>query len=199
METRQAVTVSFLTLTLAQFWHGDDSTPRQKANNNRKVNHWSNKEKGEMTMLPVKKILCPTDFSEPSYEALAAANELALHFAAELYVVHVVGLVPVASPAPVDFNVPLYQGELEASARKMLQEVIEQKVSNELKVHSIVVLGEAADNIVAITEEEDIDLIVIATHGRTGWRRLIFGSVAEKVIRLAPRPVLTIRAPREED
>jgi len=71
-------------------------------------------------------------------------------------------------------------------------------VSRELHVRQIVVLGEAADEIVRMSEEQRVDLIVIATHGQTGWRHMVFGSVAEKVVRLAPCPVLTIRAPHKE-
>lgn len=145
-------------------------------------------------MLPFKKILCPTDFSEPSYEALEAANELALHFSAELILVHVVPAIPIV-PAPTTFEVPLYEEELRRSAEKSLQEVREQRVAKGLQAHTFVVRGEAAHEIVRIAAEEKVDLIVIATHGVTGWRRFIFGSVAEKVVRLAPCPVLTIHAP----
>jgi len=64
-------------------------------------------------------------------------------------------------------------------------------------VRQIVVLGGAADEIIRISGEEKVDLIVIATHGQTGWRHMVFGSVAEKVVRLAPCPVLTVRAPHK--
>jgi nucleotide-binding universal stress UspA family protein len=87
---------------------------------------------------------------------------------------------------------------VEATAKKSLQEVINQRVPKELRARQIIVLGGAADEIIRITEEEKVDLIVIATHGQTGWRHMIFGSVAEKVVRLAPCPVLTIRAPHKE-
>ena len=151
-------------------------------------------------MIPFKKILCPIDFSEPSYEALKAANELALHFSAELCLIHVVSLVPIlpASPDPAAFNVPLYQEELEASSKKSLQEAVEKRISKGLHAYQIVVEGDAAYQIVRIAQEENAELIVMATHGQTGWRRLIFGSVAAKVIRLATCPVLTIHAPHEE-
>lgn len=153
-------------------------------------------------MLPVKKILCPTDFSEPSYEGLKAANELAEHFSAELCLAHVVAPVPVPmaqSPTvPEAFNVASYRTELEASAQRSLQEVVEQKIPKELRVRQIIGHGEAANEIVRIAEEETADMIVIATHGLTGWRHLIFGSVAEKVVRLAGCPVLTIRVSEKE-
>ena len=144
-------------------------------------------------MLPFKKILYPTDFSEASYQALKAANELAAHFSAELSIVHVVS--PVVQTSPDFAPGALALQEMEASAEKSLQEVVKQRVSKELHVRQIVVLGEAADKIIRMSEEEKVDLIVIATHGQTGWRHLVFGSVAEKVVQLAPCPVLTIRAP----
>lgn len=148
-----------------------------------------------MRMLPFKKILYPTDFSEASYEALKAANELALHFSAELCLVHVVSPVVQTSPDFAPSVLPLQK--MEASAENSLQEVIKQRVPKELQVRQIVVLGRAADEIIRISEEEKVDLIVIATHGQTGWRHMVFGSVAEKVVRLAPCPVLTVRAPHK--
>lgn len=153
-------------------------------------------------MLPFKRIVSPTDFSEASYAGLAVANELALHFAAELLVVHVVAAVPIpivnSSDGLGGFDVPSYQLELETSARNSLQEVLDERVSKELRVRPLVAYGDAANEIVRIAEEENVDLIVIATHGMTGWRHFIFGSVAEKVVRHAPCPVMTTRAPSPE-
>jgi len=152
-------------------------------------------------MLPFKKILCPTDFSEPSYEALKVATELASHFSSELLVVHIVAPVPLVSAtstAPVIFNIPEYQLELEISSKKMLEAVVKERVPEKIWVRTEVILGVAADQIVKVADEEKADLIVIATHGQTGWRRLVFGSVTEKVVRLASQPVLTVRAPQEE-
>ena len=147
-------------------------------------------------MLPFLKILYPTDFSEPSYEALKAANELALHFSAELCLVHVVS--PDVQTSPDLAGSGLVLQEIEMLAENSLQEVVKQRVPKELHTSQIVVLGEAADEIIRISEETKADIIVIATHGQTGWRRFVFGSVAEKVVRLAPCPVLTIRAPHQE-
>jgi nucleotide-binding universal stress UspA family protein len=147
-------------------------------------------------MLPFKKILYPTDFSEPSYEALKAANELALHFFAELWLVYVVS--PDVQTSPDLAGSGLVLQEIETLAENSLQEVVKQKVSKELHTRQIVVLGEAANEIIRISQETKADIIVIATHGQTGWRRFVFGSVAEKVVRLALCPVLTIQAPHEE-
>jgi nucleotide-binding universal stress UspA family protein len=145
-------------------------------------------------MLTFKKILCPTDFSESSYEAIKTAGEIAFHFGSELYVLHVVSPVPVVplGAEPSAFNVSLYEQELETSSKKSLEEIIHQLEWKDLKVRLIVLRGNAADEIVRIAQEENVDLIVIATRGRTGLDRFIFGSVAEKVVRLARCPVLTI-------
>jgi nucleotide-binding universal stress UspA family protein len=152
-------------------------------------------------MLPIKKILSPTDFSDPSIEAMEVASELALHFSAELIVIHVVAPIPVVPSAhmsPTAFNVPAYQQQMEMSAIKIMEEQIENRVSEEISVRTVVVLGDPANQIVTTAEDEQVDLIVIATRGQTGLKRLVFGSVAEKVVRLAARPVLTIRGSQPE-
>jgi universal stress protein A len=154
-------------------------------------------------VLIFKKILCPTDFSEPSYGALKTAIELALHFSGELYLVHVISKLPMAlasafpdSPGvPGGFTLASYQQKLEAAAEKRLKEVADKKVPQELNVRLVVEDGNAADGITQIAEYERVDLIVIAAHGEAGWGNLMFGSVAERVVRLAPCPVLTIGAP----
>ena len=152
-------------------------------------------------MLPLKRILCPTDFSEPSYEAVKAANELAVHFAAELTLIHVVSPIP-ALPTPEaasGFDVLSYEQEMEVYAKTSLERVMKERISGEVKVSTMVKLGSAADQIVNTAATEGFDLIVIATHGLTGWRRFVFGSVAEKVVRLAECPVLTIHQPKETE
>jgi nucleotide-binding universal stress UspA family protein len=158
-------------------------------------------------MLPIKKVLCPTDFSDPSLIALKAADEIAAHFSATLSVVHVIEPIPAASKyigeaqsveipeEPKGFNIPEYQEHLEDAAKKLLQETIDQHVSEGIEVRPYLLHGNAADEISRIANDQDVDLIVIATHGHTGWRHLVFGSVAERVVRIAKHPVLTIRAP----
>jgi nucleotide-binding universal stress UspA family protein len=159
-------------------------------------------------LLPFRKIICPVDFSEPSLAALKAANELAAHFQSRLYVMHVVPPVPLpfqpeTAPAPAPelapiFHVPSYQLELTHSSEQALKDLVDELIAPGRQVHIVVATGEAAGQIVATADKEKADVIVIATHGQTGWRRAVFGSVAEKVVRLAPCPVLTIRAPQAE-
>ncbi|MBN1572819.1 MAG: universal stress protein [Deltaproteobacteria bacterium] len=151
-------------------------------------------------MLTIKKILCPVDFSEPSYEALRIAGELASNFSAELCVIHVVteninfdGLVNILS-----LDVKSIQQRILEKYKKKLKKVIEKKVSMNVRVDPIVFEGNPAGDIVKIAELENPDIIVMATHGQTGWRHLVFGSVAEKVVRLTKYPVLTINAPQKQ-
>jgi len=150
-------------------------------------------------MLPLKKILCPTDFSDPSFEAMEVAAELAMHFSSELIVIHVVAPIP-AIPTermiPAAFNIEEYQQAMEASSMKILEEHIEKKLPEGISVRGMVFLGDPAHHIVNTADHEKVDLIVIATRGQTGLKRLVVGSVAEKVVRLSTRPVLSIREPQ---
>jgi len=150
-------------------------------------------------MLPIKNILCPTDFSDPSYEALKAADELAVHFGATLHIVNVVPLVPIVE-APIgvesaSFNVASYQQELEGQAQKSLKNMVDQKISRGVTAVTEVLIGNAAGEVMRYAGEKGIDMIVIATHGLSGWRRFISGSTTEQIVRQSSCPVLTIRRP----
>jgi nucleotide-binding universal stress UspA family protein len=152
-------------------------------------------------MLPIKKILCPTDFSEPSYEGLKGAHELAEQFSAELILVHVVSPVNFA-PSPTGgagFHLAKYFEEIVNASQKSLDEVAKSRIPPNLAARTVVLQGPPADQIVELAASEKVDVIVVATHGWTGWRRFIFGSVAERVVRLASCPVLTVPAPQEEE
>jgi nucleotide-binding universal stress UspA family protein len=150
-------------------------------------------------MLPFKRILCPTDFSEPAFTALKRAEELARCFDAELIVAHVIPPLPGPHLFPdpkasLNFDVPLYQQELAIKAEQMLKDLVSH---HKVGTRDLVTTGEPAPEILRIAQQEHVDLIVIASHGLTGWRRLVFGSVAEKVVRQATCPVLTIAVPPE--
>lgn len=150
-------------------------------------------------MVSIKAILCPTDFSEPSYEALKYAIELAELTKAEMILTNVVPAIP---PLPTNpnfvFQIPEYERGLHADAARKLHEVIEQRIPKGLKVRTVIGHGDPGPEIVRIAEAEQAGLIVIATTGLTGFRHLLFGSVAEKVVRLAGCPVLTVRGPAEK-
>ena len=158
-------------------------------------------------MLPAKKILCPTDFSEPSYKALKTANDLAMQFSSELILIHIItpmqifpsapGFAP-GQPAAGGYITAEMTEEIREHAQKSLEMAIEDKISPEVKVQKVVFQGNPAEGITSYAEENDIDVIVIGTHGYTGWRHLLIGSVTEKVVRSAPCPVLTIPADKEQ-
>jgi universal stress protein A len=145
-------------------------------------------------MLPVKLIVCPTDLSGPACACVRAASELAEHFGAELLLVNIVPALPGVPPDPnYVFKIPEYEQYLHADAEKHLRETRDELVSKNVKVRTQVGHGSAAEEIVLIAKTEGADLIVISTHGSTGFERWVFGSVAEKVVRLAECPVLTVR------
>jgi nucleotide-binding universal stress UspA family protein len=151
-------------------------------------------------MLPIKNILCPTDFSEPSYEALKVADELAAHFGAVIHIITVVPLVPIVE-APIgvesaSFNIASYQQELEGQAKKSLKSLVDQKVNKDTKVVTGVLIGNASAEVMRYATEKNVDMIVIATHGLSGWRRFISGSTTEQIVRQSACPVLTIRTPQ---
>jgi nucleotide-binding universal stress UspA family protein len=148
-------------------------------------------------MLPIKKIVVPTDFSEPAREGFRRARELAEHFGAELLVVHVnapVEIIP-AGHGTVAFNVADYQKEMEAAAQTRMQEVIATEKGAPVSLTPIMRKGNVAEEIAAAGAEHNADLIVMATHGYSGWKKLLLGSVTERVVRTASIPVLTINAP----
>ena len=149
-------------------------------------------------MLPLKKIVCPTDFSAAAQKAVTEALELIRQFQAELVLVHV---LPVLPPAPSDpnfvFQVPEYERALHVDAERSLRSLAADLTGKGVSVRTVVGHGDAGAEIVRVASEESADLIVIATHGVTGWRHAMFGSVAEKVVRTAHRPVLTVPAPQE--
>jgi len=145
-------------------------------------------------MLKVSKILCPTDFSEAALKGLAAAIDLAGLFKAELLLANIIPILP---PKPTDpnfeFEVPEYEGILHKDAEAKLAELVKTAVPAGLAARTLLGHGHPAKEIIRIAEEEKGEMIVIATHGHTGWHHLVLGSVAEKVIRHAPCPVLAVR------
>lgn len=151
-------------------------------------------------MLPIRTILCPVDFSEPSNKALDAAIEVAGQFHAELVLVHVIAAAIPGIPADPTYAFTGPQ-EYEKAARVSAEEQLTlaaARIPSDLKSRKVVGNGDAADEITRIATSENAGLIVIATHGLTGWRHMVFGSVAEKVVRLADRPVLVIPAHESE-
>jgi nucleotide-binding universal stress UspA family protein len=146
-------------------------------------------------MLPINKVLCPTDFSEASFVGLKNANKLAYHFSAELILLYVVSPLPSisGSSAPTGFHIPAVLEEIEASTKEQIKKLKNKYVSRNIKSKGIVDIGDPPSKIVKRAAGENVDIIVMSTHGQSGWKRLVCGSVAEKVVMMAECPVLTIR------
>jgi nucleotide-binding universal stress UspA family protein len=149
-------------------------------------------------MLPCKTIVCGVDFSQASYEALKAANELADAFSAELLLVHVTHCVALSTDLAAAGGVGLqaYAREVVQEARATLQEVVAERVPDAIQTRQILREGEPGHEIIEVAEAEDANLIVIASHGTSGLHHYLHGSVAQRVIQHAPCAVLVIRCPR---
>lgn len=146
----------------------------------------------------VKKILAPIDFSEFSFEAMRGAWELAKDVGAELHLLHVV--------APHTIFVPLLLTQDAESAREMAREasmmqqaedelarIKKDQLENSPKVVTSAVVGAPVPKIIDYADNKAIDLILVSSHGRTGFNRMLIGSVAEKLVRGAPCSVLVLR------
>lgn len=158
-------------------------------------------------MFPVSSILWPTDGTESSLKALEAAVEIARKFNAVIYALHVVPPVPPLAvgtgftPTVIQgFDVPLYQQELFKGAENQLSTTVSEKVPEDIEVVQEVTVGNPADEIIEFAEENNIDVIVMASHGRTGLSRIVIGSVTEKTIRESNIPTLVVPyAPLEDE
>ncbi len=154
-------------------------------------------------MIALHEILVATDFSEPSDVALAYGRELARRFGARLTVLHVVddvGARYVSYPLPVgDF--PHWQAEAESAARTRLHTLLSQEDRQVLRAKTEVLVSTSpSEAIVSFARDAmpRISIIVMGTHGRGAVAHLLMGSVAERVVRSAPCPVLTVRHPQHE-
>jgi nucleotide-binding universal stress UspA family protein len=141
-----------------------------------------------------QRILFPTDFSELSRTAENCACELAKQFGAELHVLHVLQdfFLSVPQTAAALLIPPQVLQDVVNSAEAEIQKVPSPARAGELKVVRVVRIGSTYDAIVAYAQESNIDLIVIGTHGRTGLRHMLLGSVAERVVQHAKCAVLTV-------
>jgi nucleotide-binding universal stress UspA family protein len=142
----------------------------------------------------IQKILLPTDFSEHAAAATKYAIELATKFDAELHLLHTLETHLSSTPGfAMGLALPEYIKESRTAAEKSLAELLDPKWSAGRTVIRAVVEGSPKVEIIEYARKHDIDLIVLATHGRSGLHHVIMGSVAENVVRTAPCPVLTVR------
>lgn len=154
--------------------------------------------------MEIRAILWPTESYTPSQKIIDAVVTLAERFQAKIYVLHAVTPIPIfpESVSAVEvvptFDVGLYEHELVKTAKKSLAAVARQQVPEGMDAESHVVVGHPRDVILDFVEEKNIDVVVMATHGRSGVDRLLIGSVAESTIRHCPVPLFVIPLGQDE-
>ena len=150
-------------------------------------------------MIALKQIMVPTDFSAASESAVKYARALAEVFNASIHVVHVMEDPFLYAPASEAYIIPAgLPEELERNARNHLNKVIPEADREKLQAQLVLKKGSPFVEIVRYAKDSDIDLVVMGTHGRGPIAHMLLGSVAEKVVRKAPCPVLTVRHPEHE-
>jgi len=151
-------------------------------------------------MINLKKLLFPTDFSPFADHALMYALSFAKEYEAKLYVVHVIEDLTHVSYFEV-FQVPMpanFMEDMEARTKAQMDELLAQDNFAGIDAEGLIRRGVPFVEILKTAAELEVDMITIATHGRTGLQQMLFGSTAEKVVRKAPCPVLSIRHPEHE-
>jgi nucleotide-binding universal stress UspA family protein len=150
-------------------------------------------------MADIRRILCPTDFSEFSDIAFRYALSIAQHYRSKLFVEHVVESWqhPEAAFVPAHYYVE-FRSHLLRKGQEELQKFVKNHANNEIQPEPVVDQGIAADSILALAEAQEVDLIVMGTHGRRGFDRLMVGSVTERVLRKASCPVLAVHKPSHD-
>ncbi|MCX7590950.1 MAG: universal stress protein [Kiritimatiellae bacterium] len=153
------------------------------------------------TKIEIRKILCPIDFSETSQHALRYAVALAEEFGAELLLMEVRELY---IPPPADYpDMPWLTTDIPIAIEEGEDERLENLAAElrrtcQVPLRTYRVTGKAFLEIIRKANEVKADLIVMGTHGRTGLSHILIGSVAERVVRLAPCPVLTVKHPEHK-
>lgn len=151
-------------------------------------------------MIDLRRILVPTDFSKFSQNALTYATAFAEKFSSEVLLLHVVQDLALFIPEAV-LGTPAVTPPVEqfiASAKTALERTVAEMKLPGIAIRPEVAEGVPFEEIIRTAREKDVDLIVMGTHGHTGLAHMLMGSVAEKVVRKAPCPVLTVRHPEHE-
>ncbi len=165
----------------------------------RKKSSASRKKSAKFKSVLLKRILVPIDFSNHSMNALGYAISFARQFRASIDLIYVIE--PAVYPADFSYGqigFPNVEEELQAHVSEELDSIIKNDIRGKIKSQKTVRTGKPFFEINQYAREQNIDLIIIATHGHTGMEHILFGSTAEKVVRKAPCPVLVVRRGEHE-
>lgn len=148
-----------------------------------------------MSLKP-SRILWPTDFSQLSLEGARYARSFREAFGCELHVLHVVA--PPIGPdvslmLPAEFPLPVSDPEMITAARRSLASLVAEQFGSDSAVVCDVQMGASWSGICDYARTKQIDLIIVATHGRTGLQHVLIGSTAERIVQHAPCPVLVVK------
>jgi universal stress protein A len=149
---------------------------------------------GVLPDIGIRSILVPIDFSVHSKNALKYAIPMAVQFGAMLHLIYVVE--PTIYPADLGFGqvvLPGVEDELRQKGADELKALIEKEIGGRVEATATVRTGNPHHEILSEAEEKEVDLIVVATHGHSGVEHMLFGSTADRIVRHAHCPVLTVR------
>lgn len=152
-----------------------------------------------LAMIQIKRILVPSDFSEPARKALIYAAEFAVAYEAEIILCHV--MEPPIYPVSISVgavSVPPIGGEMRQHTTEQLELLRATELGDLIPSRTIVAEGKPFLEIIQLARSEDADMIIISTHGHTGLKHVLVGSTTEKVVRKAPCPVLCVREKEKE-
>ncbi len=147
-------------------------------------------------MKEFKRVLVPTDYSDLSLAAIEYAFAFAGVFKSQIILLHTLDTIPVLALDTMDLTTESVIYETEKNAKNDLHQCVINRIGNVPNLVEVVRRGVAEDQIVKFASEEDIDLIIMATHGRSGIAHVVLGSVAEKVVQRSTVPVLTVKPER---
>ncbi|CUU03934.1 Nucleotide-binding universal stress protein, UspA family [Candidatus Kryptobacter tengchongensis] len=145
----------------------------------------------------IKKILLPTDLSPASISAFKYAKSLAEKYGASIYVLHVLENIPILAIHALDLTLERIEKNMAENAKIQLEKIVKENLKTKNKVQIFIRKGVVDEEIVKFADEKKVDLIVMGTHGRTGIEYTILGSIAEKIVRRAKCPVLTVKPEKQ--
>jgi nucleotide-binding universal stress UspA family protein len=144
-------------------------------------------------MIEFKRILYPVDLSEASDKMIPYVLSVAKKFDSKIFILFAARVFEYYSSMYVPYpSISRFENELIAGAEKRLYEFVDEHFSEYANTKTVVVAGDASEEIINYIEEHHIDLVIMGTHGRKGMDKVLFGSVAERVLKTSPVPVMVV-------